>query len=337
MRPPEPSAGSLAPRFAALFDGRKDAYGVNKGGVRRIAAQWESEPGVLWNDLYYRHLTGKEGIGVFPVRNDNTVKFAAIDLDEPNFELAITLAEFLPGHVWIERSRSGNAHIWTFFAEPVPAWAARSILKTATFGAGRPEVEVFPKQAELREGMVGNYINLPYFGEERPMVWATGDPVIDLRLQAHLDSFEGAYSLDAFLHDAEPRLNDPEEWVRRARAIGAEPPGRRREESEFGTRGAVHVCATYMLEHKDDNPLASGHRHVVLFNLAKMLLNCRDYDEADALTILEGYNEAGTAPLGHHELEQIVANAARGGWTSTGCDDPLMAPYVSPDCPIAHG
>lgn len=281
----------------------------------------------FWRALYHNHLDGTYGIGVFPVRNDNTVKFAAIDLDEPNFELARYLAGLLPGHVWIERSRSGNAHIWAFFAEPAPAWAARSVLKAATFAAGRPEVEVFPKQAELREGMVGNYINLPYFGEERWMVWATGD---------ESDCTPPGYTLNGFLHDAEPRLSDPEEWVRRARAIGAEPPGRRREESEFGTRGAVHVCATYMLEHKEDNPLASGHRHVVLFNLAKMLLNCREYDESDALTILEGYNDAGTAPLGHHELEQIVANAARGGWTSTGCDDPLMAPYVSPDCPIAH-
>jgi hypothetical protein len=323
----EPSVASLVPRFAALFDGRKDAYGVNKGGVRRVLPDERR----AWPGMYWLHLEGAPpGIGIFPVRNDNTVKFAAIDLDEPNFDLAIDLAGLLPGHVWIERSRSGNAHIWTFFAEPVPAWAARSVLRAATFAAGRPEVEVFPKQAELREGMVGNYINLPYYGDERPMIWQTGNPKSE-----YVPNFY-PYSLSGFLHDAEPRRSDPEEWVRRARAIGAEPPGRRRDESEFGTRGSLHVCATYMLEHKEDNPLAPGHRHVVLFNLAKMLLNCREYDESDALTILEGYNDASTAPLGHYELEQIVTNAARGGWTSTGCDDPLMAPYVSPDCPIAH-
>lgn len=315
------SAGDLvgtAERFAALFDGRKDAYGVDRGGVVKKPLTLEH---------YRRHLQGTAGIGVFPVRDDNTVKFAAIDLDEPNFDLAIGLASLLPGHIWIERSRSGNAHIWTFFAEPVPAWAARAVLRAATFVAGRPEVEVFPKQAELREGMVGNYLNLGYYGDTRPMIWQTEDK----------DPPQYEYSLDAFLHDAEPHRSDPEEWIRRARAIGAEPPGRRRESSEFGTRASLHVCASYMLENKSSNPLTTGHRHVVLFNLAKMLLNCRDYDESDALTILEGFNDAGTAPLGHYELEQIVANAARGGWTSTGCDDPIMAPYVAPDCPIAHG
>jgi len=326
----ESSLESLALRFAAFFDGRKDAYGVGKGGVRQIPPDARA----AWRAMYELHLEGVDGgIGIFPVRDDNTVMFAAIDLDEPNFDLAVELAGLLPGHIWIERSRSGNAHIWTFFREACPAWAARAVLRAATFAAGRPEVEVFPKQAELREGMVGNYINLPYFGEERRMVWQTGDPaeVIGHKVGELL------YTLAAFLHDAEPRRNDPEEWVRRARAIGAEPPGSRQPRSEFGTRGGLHVCAEYMLEHKDDNPLAPGHRHVVLFNLAKMLLNCRDYDESDALMVLEGYNDAGIAPLGRRELEQMVENAARGGWTSTGCDSEVMQPYVSPDCPIAHG
>jgi hypothetical protein len=314
---------STTERFAALFDGRKDAFGLDRGAVAK-------KPLTL--KRYEAHLSGEFGIGVFPVRDDNTVKFAAIDLDEPNFDLAVELADLLPGHAWIERSRSGNAHVWTFFSAACPAWSARAVLRAATFALGRPEVEVFPKTAELRPGMVGNYLNLCYFGEERPMIWQTGEPEVK-----SIERFENAYSLAAFLHDAEPRLNDPEEWTRRARAIGAEPPGARQPGAEFGTRGGLHVCAEYMLEHKDDNPLAPGHRHVVLFNLAKMLLNCRDYDESDALLVLEGYNDAGVLPLGHRDLEQMVENAARGGWTSTGCDDPVMHPYVSPDCPIAHG
>src|SRR5690606_14329823 len=80
------------------------------------------------------------------------------------------------GRTWIERSRSGNAHVWVFFSEPCPAWAARGILSAATESLGRPDVEVFPKQDELRLDIdgrqpLGNYINLPYFGRtERPMI-----------------------------------------------------------------------------------------------------------------------------------------------------------------------
>lgn len=331
MKPEDlyPRPEDLHERFAALFDGRKDARGLNQGGVRRV------EEAHRWPEWYREHLLGHVGLGIFPVRDDNTVKFAAIDLDEPDFDLAVELAGLLPGHVWIERSRSGNAHIWTFFREPIPAWAVRAVLRAATFAAGRPEVEVFPKQAELREGMVGNYINLPYYGDERPMIWQTGDRPNGVPGGPET-RIGHAYRLVAFLHDAERVLNDPEEWLRRARAIGAEPPGARQPSEEFGTRASLHICAQHMLDHKDDNPLTPGHRHVVLFNLAKMILNCREYDEAEALMLLEGYNDAGVAPLGRRELEQMIANAARGGWTSTGCDDPVMRPYVSPDCPIAN-
>jgi len=310
-------------RFEALFDGRKDAYGADRGAVVKRP---------LTTRMYTDHLRGLpgHGIGVFPVRDDFTVKFAAIDLDEPDFELARELAGLLPGHCWLEKSRSGNAHVWTFFSEPVPAWAARAVLRAATLAMGRPEVEVFPKQAELRPGMVGNYINLPYFGDSRPMIWQTGEPEASSVEPWH------PYSFEAFLHDAEPRRSDSEEWIRRARAIGAAAP-LPRDDSEFGTRSSLHMCATYMLEHKESNPLTSGHRHVVLWNLAKMILNCREYDEADALMMLEGFNDAGTAPLSQRELEVIVTNANAGQWTSTGCDDPIMAPYVHPDCPIAHG
>ena len=92
-----------------------------------------------------------------------------------------------------------------------------------------------------------------------------------------------------------------------------------------------------MLEHKEDNPLRRGHRHVVLFNLAKMILNAQDYDIEDALLVVESYNQAGDDPVSPNEVRTMVNNAARGRWTSTGCDDPVMAPYISPDCRIAHG
>lgn len=301
-----------AAAFAKLFDGRKDAVGVDRGGVERREVKTRT---------YADHLRGlpTAAIGIFPVRDDNTVMFAAIDLDEPNFDLAWEIAKLLPSPVWIERSRSGNAHIWAFFDGALPAWAARAVLRSATVSVGRPEVEVFPKQAELKEGMVGNYINLPYYGESRPMVAQNGVEI----------------PLDRFLALACSIRANSEVWLRRARALGASPP-QQNGDSEFGQRATLHICASYMLENKDTNPLMQGHRHVVLFNLAKMILNCREYDEADATVLVEAFNDAGVAPLPRRDIEQMVTRAANGGWTSTGCDDPLMAPYVHPECKIAN-
>jgi len=308
--------------FSKLFSGRHDAYGLDRGGVVKDT---------LTTRMYGDHLKGlpTAGIGVFPLRDDNTVRFAAIDLDEPNFELALDIATLLPARCYIERSRSGNAHIWVFFDAACPAWVARGQLRKALEAVGRKDVEIFPKQAELREGMVGNYINLPYYGDERKIIYASGDEWL---------GDEGGYTLDGFLFDVEDDGRaSVEHWTNLCRVDGIEPPPKRDTNDEWGERSVPHGCALYMLEHKEDNPLTQGHRHVVLFNLAKMLLNCKDWSIDDVLVAVEGYNDAGESPVSRGEIKSMVQNAARGRWTSTGCDDPVMAPYVSPDCGIANG
>jgi hypothetical protein len=297
-----------------LFAGRTDVYGLNKGAVRH---------GSVDMLRYEKHLQGKESLGIFPVRDGDTVVFAAIDLDEPDFELATELAELLPGRAWIEKSRSGNAHVWTFFADSLEAWAAKAVLRSATLAVGRPDVEVFPKQAGLKPGMVGNYINLPLFGDTRPIL--TSPP--------ETDAFKVPL---AFLEDAYEQRTDPEEWRDRARSMGAGPEGKVKSDGAvFRERSKPHMCALHMLQHKDDNPLAEGHRAVVLFNLAKMLANVSTFEPEEVFDLVEEYNQAGESPVPESEVRRFVGNAFRGEFTSTGCDDALMAPYIHPDCPIA--
>ena len=80
--------------------------------------------------VLYRHLSGKHTIGVYPMLPDETCYFIATDFDDEGWhgdasafmqscrELNIPAA--------LEISRSGNgAHVWIFFAEPVPASIAR--------------------------------------------------------------------------------------------------------------------------------------------------------------------------------------------------------------------
>lgn len=308
-----PTAEAAA--FQKLFDGRTDAWGTNAGGVVR---------GRLTQDQYQAHLAGEASLGVFPVRDDETVMFGAIDLDEPNFELATTLAEDLPGRQWIEQSRSGNAHVWCFFDAPLECWAAKAVLRAGCVLNGRPDVEVFPKQDGLREGMVGNYINLPYFGDSRRIL--TSPP--------ELDRFA---VLAWFLDCAEEQRCSADEWRGRARALGASPEKRAQSSEIFGERNSLHLCAQHIFDHRHDNPLRVGHRAVVLFNLAKMYANCRHYDEDETFDFVNAVNEASAEPVPESEVRRFVANAFRGEFTSTGCDDPLMADYVSPDCGIARG
>lgn len=311
-----------AMRFLELFGPRLDVYGVAKGKVVREPFSFAAAE---------QHLRGNTDydLGFFPLRDDGTVRFAAVDLDEPDFETAALIAEKIPGNAWIERSRSGNAHVWVFFEEATPAWVARGILRFVLEAMDLPRVEIFPKQAELIPGMVGNYISAPYFGDERPMVWQS-------RVDRE-DWLSEDYSLEYFLDNAEASRIDPQQWQDLCISWGIEPPRAKGEGAEeFGTRAVPHMCATYMLEHKSDNPLVPGHRATVLFNLAKQLANVEDFEPGDVEEMVEAMNQAGTDPIPEREVKRFVANAYARGYTSTGCDDPLMAPYVHPECPIAR-
>lgn len=320
-------------RFADLFAGRTDAWGTGSGPV---------EKGTLTIDHYADHLAGEgSGLGIFPMRDDNTVRFAAIDLDEPNFELAQTMRKLLPGIAWIERSRSGNAHIWVFFDGDCPAWAARAVLSGATEAVGRRDVEIFPKQDALRgEGSVGNYINLPYHGGDRKMIdyFQTLDGGIMPRPEGvERPGFWADVELEGFLSAVPDQLHDPDAWVRRARNLGAVAPEEREAAGEWGESPVLHMCADKIITERHENPILPGARNRVLFLLAVQLLNYRDFNEDESWHWLNEVNDAGPKPLGENELRRLFDNARDGRFTFTGCDDPLMAPYVHPDCKIAQG
>lgn len=303
-----------AVQFSQLFAGRTDALGFGEGRVEKRAVKLTD---------YIEHLAGNgNGIGIFPMRDDNTVLFAAIDLDEPDFTLARSMQKLIPGESFVERSRSGNAHVWVFFERPCPAWAARGVLYGALEALGRTEVEIFPKQDKLREGMVGNYINLPYHGEDRPMLF---DDTSDMTQEQFVE------------HASRMSLQDPDAWVRRARQLGATPPEEREQAAEWGTAPVLHMCAEHIIRNRFDNPVTPGHRHQVLFHLACQLLNYSEMTSAEALRFVEQVNDASPKPLPPLELNRMFQNAADGKYTFTGCDDPVMQPYVHPDCPIANG
>lgn len=310
-----------AKKFAELFDGLKTAYGTGEG-------RWVHEPVKLRH--YSLHLQGHgPGLGIAPLRDDGTVMFAAIDLDEPDFDAARTMQTLLPGPTFLERSRSGNAHVFAFFDEPVEAWVARGIMREATAAIGRPKVEVFPKQDKLRIGMVGNYINLPYYGEDRPIVGFNSDKT---------GIVTEDFTLAAFIDTAGEYLNAPEAWRKRAHWLGVQTPEEKAANTthrEFGTSSYLHMCAEWVLEHREDNPVVEGHRAVVYFSLSKQLANCNTFDNQEALAILGLINDASPDPISESELKRIYFNAVRGQFTSTGCDDPLFSPYAHPDCKIA--
>lgn len=305
--------------FMRLFRGRQDAYGTGKG-------QWIKKPPGSY--VYLDHIEGRgHGLGIAPLLDDGTVWFAAIDLDEPDFAAAADMQQLLSfATTWIERSRSGNAHVWAFFSEPIEAWIVRGILRDTTLAIGKPQVEIFPKQDKLMEGMYGNYINLPYHGESRPIMKVPNYP----------------FRLPDFLDFASSQLNDPADWRKRADWMSIAPPEQRmNDQAEFGTGKELHICAEWIVANRDSNPVAEGHRNVVYFCLSKMLSHYEGMDHDEAFQWLcmvrDSADEQGIDHVADAELRRILTNAERGGFTSTGCDDPIMSLYAHPDCPIGKG
>jgi hypothetical protein len=298
--------------FRELFSGLDTAFGTGKG-------QWVKRPPTA--EDYLEHLQGKgPGIGIGPLRPDNTVKFAAIDLDEPDFDAAREMQRYLPGTSFIERSRSGNAHVWVFFSEPIEAWVPMGVLKLATEAVGKDHVEIFPKNHDFQMVKLGNYINLPFHGTSRPILWFD-------------DVAPGRYTLEGFLEAAQASLNAPETWRKKARWLQIVEP-KPRNEGNFGEAPNLHICAEHIIS--EGLGVAEGNRNAVFFMLAKCLSNWSGADHDYALEMMRMVNDDSPEPLPDSEILRILGNAERGRYTSTGCDDPLVLPYAHPDCPIAH-
>ena len=113
-------------------------------------------------------------VGVYPLLADETCYFLALDFDGASWQedakAVLDACRELGVPASLERSRSGNgAHLWLFFANPVPAILARklgSLLLTRAMES-RPEIglssydRLFPSQDTLPQGGFGNLIALP--------------------------------------------------------------------------------------------------------------------------------------------------------------------------------
>jgi superfamily II DNA or RNA helicase/very-short-patch-repair endonuclease len=121
-------------------------------------------------------------MGVYPMLQDETCFFLAVDFDKATWREDVEAVENtcrrwdLP--IVMERSRSGNgAHAWIFFAEAIPAVLARKLgshILTETMEQ-RPDMgldsydRLFPNQDTLPTGGFGNLIALPLQKQPREL------------------------------------------------------------------------------------------------------------------------------------------------------------------------
>lgn len=198
-----PTADKIA-LFRSLFAGREDVYPRRWENDRKGTAGYapvcanEWQPGVchkprvrcgacpnqafvsITDEAIEAHLRGHKTLGVYPMLADDTCRFLAADFDKAMWRrdvgafLDACRSKGVPAA--LERSRSGNgAHVWLFFAEPVPASHARRLgahLLTEAMERN-PDIgfrsydRFFPSQDTVPQGGFGNLIALPLQGGPR--------------------------------------------------------------------------------------------------------------------------------------------------------------------------
>jgi superfamily II DNA or RNA helicase len=120
------------------------------------------------------HLLGRETVGIYPLLQDDTCWFVALDFDRKTWKddarAFLETCGQLDVPAALERSRSGDgAHIWIFLAEPMAAALARRLacaLLTRTmerrYSLGLDSYDrLFPSQDTMPKGGFGNLIALP--------------------------------------------------------------------------------------------------------------------------------------------------------------------------------
>jgi superfamily II DNA or RNA helicase len=227
--------------FCRLFRGRTDVYPVRwesktngkSGYAPACANEWR--PGIcekprikcgdcgnrllipLSDAVIYDHLAGEHTVGVYPLLEDDTCHFLAVDLDEAEWQedarAFVQSCDELGVPVALEISRSGQgAHAWIFFAARVSARDARRLgtaiishtcsrtrqLKLTSYD------RLFPNQDAMPKGGFGNLIALPLQKHPRE----SGRSVfVDVDLCPYTDQWAFLASIQLMApHDIEPTI-----------------------------------------------------------------------------------------------------------------------------------
>lgn len=162
-----------------LFAGLERAHGTYKidnsedSTRNKVSGRAQTLPEPVTLELWEKHIKGERSLGIVPIRDDGTCSWACLDIDDYGDDVPRQATEFINEHglpLVVCRSKSGGAHVFVFFKEPLPCSFVRAKLDKVAVAMGYPGVEVFPKQNRIdaSKNEIGNWLNMPYFNASSP-------------------------------------------------------------------------------------------------------------------------------------------------------------------------
>jgi hypothetical protein len=299
--------------FKELFSGYEYAYGkydVSNATKRARDGKAEGKavtvtaatPPEAWEN----HRAGVIGLGMIPLKADNTISFFAIDIDIYEDVRDEKGVAFVKEHSWEHlplvfcRSKSGGLHAYGFLAEPVEAADYRnSTLQWVAAALGYPNAEIFPKQIMRTNPYVdaGNWINLPYFGETRRAVSPKTGQELDF------DSFIAFANERLITADMLDAFVKPKRAQRTSDGKAFNPDD---YESADATFGDGPPCLQTLIERYEDDG-ATPERNNFLFNVG--VYGFRKYGSTEgAIEAIRETNAQFKAPLTDSELAESLCS-----------------------------
>lgn len=174
-----------AKSFWELFEGLQEAHGsfVIKGksesGKTSGEALTKREP--VTEALWRSHLEGTDpaaAIGIVPINKSNQCRWGVIDIDDYPIDHTGLYRKIkyagLPLYVF--KSKSGGAHLFLFLDKFLAAGEVQDMLRSYWSKLNIHQCEIFPKQRVIafESGDMGNWLNMPYFGETRRCINEAG-------------------------------------------------------------------------------------------------------------------------------------------------------------------
>jgi len=186
-----------AKKLSELFKGLDRAHGTYQIDDTDVSEKVSGQALTLAQPptlaMWQQHLDGTRSLGIVPIMDDGKCNWACIDIDTYKGDVCAQIVLFLKKYnipFIVCRSKSGGAHVFVFFKEPVPAPKIIRKLNAIAKSMGHEGAEIFPKQVKIEPDQYGNWLNMPYFDEEVTLRYAFDKDGEQLTLDEFLKAAE---------------------------------------------------------------------------------------------------------------------------------------------------